>query len=156
MPIPAGSYQRVLIATDFSDCSALAVHAARKLGLLETTETTVLHAFDAPMQSPLLRASVTMEQLKTYIAEESERADGELKQFLQKVEFEPVHRKVQLIDLVAAQTIRKYARTHRMDLIVLGTHGRTGSAKFLLGSVAEDVLRYSEVDVLVVPPIAIA
>lgn len=153
--VPAGSYQHVLIATDFSDCSALAVRAARKLGLLENAMTTVLHAFDTPMQSALLRASVTMEQLKTYIAEECERAEGELQQFLQKVEFEPVHRKVQLIDLVAAETIRTYARSHRMDLIVLGTQGRTGPAKFLLGSVAEDVLRYSEVDVLVVPPIAV-
>lgn len=38
------------------------------------------------------------------------------------------------------------------DLVVVGTHGRTGITKLLLGSVAEEVLRTAERDVLAVPP----
>lgn len=151
---PVGPYERVLIATDFSDCSMNALRVARKLGLLEHRQTTVLHAFDAPAQTALLRASVTTEQLKTYIAEERARAEGEMEEFLRKVEFPSVNREIQLIELVAAETIRNYADNYRIDLIVLGTNGRTGAAKFLLGSVAEEVLRYSLADVLVVSPTA--
>lgn len=40
-----------------------------------------------------------------------------------------------------AQEILRYAAQHRIDLIVLGTHGRTGMSRLLLGSVAERVLR---------------
>jgi hypothetical protein len=40
-----------------------------------------------------------------------------------------------------AQRILHYATTHSIDLIVLGTHGRTGVSRLLLGSVAEKVLR---------------
>lgn len=38
------------------------------------------------------------------------------------------------------------------DLLVIGTHGRTGLAKMLLGSVAEEALRSLNVDILAVPP----
>jgi nucleotide-binding universal stress UspA family protein len=41
----------------------------------------------------------------------------------------------------AADTIADYARTERFDLIVMGTHGRTGWSHVLLGSVAERVVR---------------
>lgn len=41
------------------------------------------------------------------------------------------------------------------DLLVVGTHGRSGVAKVLLGSVAEEILRSLEVDILAVPPAAV-
>jgi len=47
--------------------------------------------------------------------------------------------------------ILKCAREFNADLIVLGTHGRTGIDRFLMGSVAEHVIRHSEIPVLVVP-----
>jgi nucleotide-binding universal stress UspA family protein len=41
----------------------------------------------------------------------------------------------------------------RPDLLVIGTHGRSGLMKLLLGSVTEEVLRSLDVDILVVPPV---
>lgn len=51
---------------------------------------------------------------------------------------------------VAAFELLKYARRFKADLIVMGTHGRRGFKHFLMGSVAEIVLRESPVPVLVV------
>src|SRR6185295_2000055 len=54
----------------------------------------------------------------------------------------------------AADEIVRYARDHGIQLIVLGTHGRTGVTRVLLGSVAERVLRTAPCPVLVVPELA--
>jgi universal stress protein E len=51
-----------------------------------------------------------------------------------------------------AQAIVHEARAWSADLLVLGTHGRRGAARLLLGSVAETVLRHASCSVLVVPP----
>jgi hypothetical protein len=52
----------------------------------------------------------------------------------------------------AAEEIVRYARLHGIDLIVLGTHGRTGVSRVLMGSVAERVVRTAPCPVLTVPP----
>lgn len=51
-----------------------------------------------------------------------------------------------------AEEIIRYAASHSIDLIVMGTHGRTGFSRVLLGSVVERVLRGAACPVLVVPP----
>ena len=49
------------------------------------------------------------------------------------------------------QEIIKFAETNNVDLIVMSTHGRTGVKHFLLGSVAERVVRKSSCPVMIVP-----
>lgn len=149
--VPSGVYSRILVTTDLSDCSATAVKAARKLGFFNHTEVLLLHAFDAPAQGMVIRSSMTTDQLKDYIAEEEERATGELTKFMRKVEIAPSRRFVQLIEGSAPDMIQDCIRKQKVDLVVIGTHGRTGAAKFFLGSVAEEVLRSSGIDVLAVP-----
>jgi nucleotide-binding universal stress UspA family protein len=56
--------------------------------------------------------------------------------------------------LPVAEEIVRYARTHGIDLIVVGTHGRTGPSRLLLGSVAERVVRTAPCPVLAVPAVA--
>jgi nucleotide-binding universal stress UspA family protein len=51
----------------------------------------------------------------------------------------------------AAREIIAYANTHRVELIVMGTHGRTGVSRVLTGSVAEQVVRTAACPVLTVP-----
>jgi nucleotide-binding universal stress UspA family protein len=47
--------------------------------------------------------------------------------------------------------VNNYAKIAKVDLIVVGTHGRSGFEKWLLGSVAESVCANAELDVLAVP-----
>ena len=51
-----------------------------------------------------------------------------------------------------AEEIVRYAKAHGIHLIVLGTHGRTGVSRVLMGSVAERVIRTAPCPVLTVPP----
>jgi nucleotide-binding universal stress UspA family protein len=48
-----------------------------------------------------------------------------------------------------AQTIMQYARTHQVDLIIMRSHGATGFKRWMLGSVAQQLVRHSSVPVLV-------
>ena len=57
---------------------------------------------------------------------------------------------------LAARAIVTYAQTHSIDLIVMGTHGRTGFSHALLGSIAEAVVRGAPCPVLTVPPMALS
>lgn len=149
--LPASAYKRILVATDFSDCSAHAAMQVRDLGIPEQATTVFLHAFDAPGQSMMLRAGKTMDQLKDHFAEAKQVADNELSEFLDRIRFSPDDRLLQLTEMSAAETIRQNARSLRSDLIVIGTHGRNVVGNLLLGSVAEEVLRNAAVDVMVVP-----
>jgi len=51
---------------------------------------------------------------------------------------------------IPADKILEYARENNIDLIVVGTHGLTGIKKFLIGSIAERVVRHSRVPVMVI------
>ncbi|WP_052117926.1 universal stress protein [Novosphingobium pentaromativorans] len=149
--LPAGRYDRVLIATDLSECSERALMEAGRLGLLDCVETLVFHAYDAPARSMMGRAAMTADELNDYIADEEDRAGNELSEFLQRVDLLPSQRFIELIEAPVYEMVRECVRKQKVDLIVMGTHGRTGASKFFLGSVAEEVLRYSDVDVLIVP-----
>jgi len=56
----------------------------------------------------------------------------------------------------AAETILRVALTQQADLVAMGTHGRSGLKRFLLGSVADRIVRYSEAPVLLMPNLAAA
>lgn len=150
--VPAGPYRTVLIALDLSDCSAAAARAAKKLGLLERVEIIALHVFDTPVQSPILRASMTVQEFEDRVAQEERHASKDLDELLRQLEIDATRRVVRLAEQSAAMAIKNAARSAQADLVIVGTHGRTGIDKWLLGSVAEIVLSDSDVDVLVVPP----
>ena len=149
--VPAGPYRSVVLALDFTDHSAHAAKTARELGLLEGAKATALHVFDPPAQGPILRSGVTMQQFKDYLAEEEARAKQKLMEFLRKSGLGPMQSVVELAKASTATTINAYAAHAGTDLVVVGTGGGTGIRKWLLGSVAAEVLAYSDVDVLAVP-----
>lgn len=149
--VPAQPHRRLLVATDFSDGSRNALQTARELGLLEDAEVVLLHVFDTLAQDPMLRATMPQEQLTALLAEEEAQAAHGMIEFIRKVQLKSGRRILLPVEETTAQTINGCARMNRSDLIVLGTQGRSGLSKLLLGSVAEGVLHYAQVDVLIVP-----
>lgn len=135
---------KVLVATDFSDCSRAAVaealdvavrRAPSELVLLHVLDTASGRTLDAMDESEKVAAGVLAEVEK--IRPRSE-LPADVKLHCHVVRGAP------------AQSIVDEATSHRCDLVVVGTHGRTGLNRLVLGSVAETVVRLSPCSVLTV------
>lgn len=135
---------RILVAVDFGDASARALRVAGDLARAFNAQLWSLHAetFEAPPY-------FTSEQVRS-IERQRRAARGEATRYLATfarqhagVEVEPA-----ISDAPAADAILHAARD--ADLVVMGTHGRRGPARWWAGSVAERVARESPVPVLVV------
>lgn len=149
--VPAGGYQRILIATDLSECSLEATRAAWTLGFMEGAHITILHVLDAPEHSMMQRSVMPADDIEDNLLSARAEANQGLHSFVSAAGVQPDRKIVQPVKLSVSDTILEAARKARADLIVIGTHGRTGIEKFFLGSMAEEVLRYAEMDVLVIP-----
>jgi len=150
--VPAEVYRHVLIAVDLSQCAADAMRAVSALNLKARATISVVHVFDAPGAGPIVRASMTEDRLKDYVGAVEARAAAELSAFLAASDFNPASRLLRANHSSAANVICSVAREIAADLVVVGTRGRSGIGKAILGSVAEEVLRISDRDVLAVPP----
>ena len=142
--------QKVLVATDFSLCSEVArnyaVALARRLHaclhVLHVVEASSLEGFEVGGYVTTI-GSVQRE------LEESESA--QLDEWIADAGCRDLPVKADLVMLQApAQAIVEYATRERIDLIVIGTHGRVGLAHLVMGSVAEKVVRTAPCPVLTV------
>jgi nucleotide-binding universal stress UspA family protein len=125
--------QKVLMPTDFSDCALQALGHAVSWARRHRAELTVLHVLDEDSDD----------------ASESEVRVGIRK--LLAAHGGTVRSAWAVVRAPSARTgILAYARDHSMDLIVMGTHGRTPFGALLLGSVAQDVMRCAPCPVLAV------
>ena len=142
--------RHILLTTDLSTealrpCLAvgeLAQGAKARITLLHVVHEFQLAPHGAPLAPPITPLDSERE------VREAEKTLLEQKQLLG--EGVPVATAVVTGDRVH-EAIAKYAKSHGVDLIALSTHGRTGFRHFALGSVAEALLRESEVPVLVFP-----
>ena len=150
--VPASFYRHVLVAVDLSDCSKNALRVVSGLGLDKHAAVSAVHVFDAPARNYMALGSASNDEVEDYLASEKARAAGELAVFLRGLEFVPARHVLKSNESSTAYVICATARELSADLIVVGTRGRTGITKFLLGSVAEEVLHISDRDVLAVPP----
>jgi nucleotide-binding universal stress UspA family protein len=150
--VPAGFYRHVLVAVDLSECSGNALRVLAGLGLDKHAAVSVVYVFTAPARSHMAAASASSEDIDGYLAGEKKRAAGELAEFMRSLPFSPTRQVLKLNESSVAHIICATAREVSADLIVVGTRGLAGVTKFLLGSVAEEVLHISDRDVLAVPP----
>jgi len=141
--------QNILVATDFSHASELAIEAARVLALQNDAKVTLVHVFDArpPFSVPLSRD--LGEDEAEYERQMRERIHEELVKLREaKLGDVPEAKVAIVVSTNAAEGICDYARKEDVDMIVVSTHGRTGLSHLLIGSVAEKVVRHAECPVL--------
>lgn len=149
---PAQPYATSLAPVEMSDCSAQALRTALRLGLLPRAGLTVLHVYDAAAAGMLNYAGVRPSRRDDYLRDAQAQASLELVSFLRSVDLggvDPVSLVKEGASVAAA--IVEVASATRPDLVVIGTHGRRGVIRLLLSSVAEEVLRCVQKDVLVIP-----
>lgn len=135
------SYQRILVATDLSDCSRAALLAA--VALFPKASITLVHAFHVPFEGWLKSDDVTRDVRA--------EAQAELDAFVATIgpdisaRLEP-----RLSEGETGTAVVDALNQTNADLLVLGTHGRSGFAHATIGSHAEALLSAVNVDVLMV------
>ncbi len=136
-------YNRILIPTDGSEHSKEATDHGLALAKMTGAEVTALFVVDEG--SIIARNVPNAPNLAQTLEDEGSRAVAYIKNEGEK---RRVKVKTRIEHGSAAQVIIKDTRD--FDLVVMGTHGRSGVSKIVMGSVAEKVIRMSECPVLVV------
>ena len=149
--MPSGVYERTFLALDLDDASRSAVRAARALGVIEGTVVTAMHAFDAPAAGMMRRAMEVPDAIDHYVAGEEAQARPKVEEFLAELDIRPELLLLRPIEAVPAQSILACAEAENAELVVVGTNRRRGAERLLLRSVATEILRQADCDVLVVP-----
>lgn len=143
--------RKILVAIDFSESSELALDQAAKIATSMGGEVDLIHVWDVPAflaPDALIGYSEGSQPLARHIADEARKQmDAWVEQAEQRGI--AIHASFVLEGNVA-HTICDKAAAGGYDLLVLGTHGRTGLTHLLLGSIAETVVRHSSVPVLTV------
>ncbi len=142
-----GAPQKILCPVDFSPGSERAVAQASELATALGAELELVHAYQLPVLA-LPDSSITVSP--TYVAELTNRAQQELDRHAAQLREKGVTASTRLTEGNAADAIVERAKEIGARMIVMGTHGRSGFRRFLLGSTAERVVRTSTVPVLTV------
>jgi nucleotide-binding universal stress UspA family protein len=144
-------YKRILAALDGSHSAHLALEDA--LQLARADDATVMVASVVEPSFPVYDPVVGISETEASHVAAQKAAQQELDRARELCALREVRAVTQIIDAHGASVpsaILQAAQAFEADLIVLGTHGRRGVRRHLLGSVAETVLRSSCVPVLVV------
>jgi nucleotide-binding universal stress UspA family protein len=146
-PVGVG-IQNVLIATDFSRYSNTALNFGLQVAKAYKAKAHVV--FVIPCDQFLLAGPEAYVAAKDAARRDLEQLQAELHRAHSYVQDEDYH--LYLLEGDVAQSILDFAQQKRIDLIVVGTHGRSGLGKAFMGSVAERVFRQSLVPVLTLGP----
>jgi nucleotide-binding universal stress UspA family protein len=143
------AYRRILAAVDGSEAGAAGLREALRLAKSEAAELCIVHVVnEAPGYSPL--AGPPPPNLPRMMADAGRRVLEKAKDEADKAGVRAKTVLVEETDRGAAGGILSQAGKLDADLLVLGTHGRRGLARALLGSDAEHVVREAPVPVLLV------
>ena len=140
-------YQQILFATDFSECSEPAAEHALGIAELTGAHLHVLHVIGELDEHQ--RVMIPAEAFQTLQKEVEVQAVRDLEAFCRNAP-EGVATSTHVVIGNPFQKILATAAEVDADLIVMGTHGRTGIEHVIVGSTAERVVRRSEVPVLTV------
>lgn len=138
---PRKPYERLLVATDFSDCSVQALKTA--IEMFPTAEFRVVHSFHAAFEAFLERETTI-----GLVRAESDRA---MEQLLDSIPDDARSRVEGLnVEGLLGDVIPAQLAEWRADMLVVGSHGRGGFAHATVGSIASALLQSAECDVMVV------
>jgi nucleotide-binding universal stress UspA family protein len=140
---------RILLATDFSGSAETAEAAAIDLAKRLSAELHVLHVYEAP-SAELPPHAIPL--VTSYVEDLRRVAEERLAEVQARALTAGITAESQAEPGPCVEAIAERAEEIRADLIVVGTEGRSGVRRFLLGSIAEGVARHAPCSVLAVRP----
>jgi universal stress protein A len=141
--------KRMLCASDFSPASRPALRLAQELARTLKAKLILFHAYErsVPITNGGYLPPSVLQQMLTATRDAAGRS---MKRLARSPQGKGVRMSTLLAEGTAASAIVRTAKKNRVDLVVMGTHGRTGVRRLLMGSVADRVIRTASCPVLVV------
>ena len=142
------TFKNILCPVDFSDSSSKIVELAIKLSEVDGNIILFHHSvLISPVQGPEAAIGFEADQeLRDLAKTQLDEMAASLKSKYPTRTLETYHSFLKnMVD-----EINELAKEKHVDIIVMGTHGRTGLKRLLMGSIAEDVLRHAECPVFLV------
>ena len=149
---PLGDYRHVLLTTDLSENSRLALNLFETLQIGREGSRSALSVFNAPAVRLAMSGTLPPTNKQDYLNSLRAEAKRELAAFMAKLGGTKTEQIVRFDETTTAQEILRAVKDLKSDLLVLSTQGKGAVSRMLLGSVTEQVLRWSPVDVLAIPP----
>ena len=141
-------FHRIVVPTDFSDCSQEAWAMAKRVAAAPGSELVLTHVLT---EVPLYAEGILNVENARKVREGARKwAEAALEDWVGKARGEGLSARSALRTGVPHQEIVALAQDERADLIVIGTHGRGGINRALLGSVADRMVRLAPCPVLTV------
>jgi len=137
-------FKKILIATDGSEKNKSAVEEAVKIARACGSTVYAIYVMDESLMKSAIEVPIA-ENLYKRIREEGEEAVNWVKENAQGVNLETF-----ILSGRPARAIAEFAEQKEVDLIVVGTQGKSGIERFLLGSVADEVIRTAGCPVLTI------
>jgi nucleotide-binding universal stress UspA family protein len=142
-------FKKILFPVDLSEASPTIVPYVREMAAKFDAEVHLL--FVARILQHFTSIYVPHPSVNKFEAEIVKGAEKKLQEFTEEY-FEDVPCKTRVVLGDAAEETLRYVRSEGIDLIVMGTHGRKGLEHIIFGSVAERVVKKSQIPVLTVNP----
>lgn len=144
----AGSYQRILIATDFSANATRATHLA--MALFPDARHHLIHAYVVPFEASMRMGGAQDEDIQRYREQEYLKAARNLEAFAVDCDYRAAAEFSRLA-LYGYPASVLFEQAQEVDLIVIGKHGGGPFEEKLLGSVTQNILYHAGCDVLLSP-----
>jgi len=142
--------KKILVGTDFSEPARSALDAATDLARRFGAELTLVHVVPlstyADFAGVEIRLGLDAVQLQAEVHRGAERS---LRREVDRLRALGLRCDAVVLDGPAAPGVCELAKARGAELIVVGSHGRTGISRVLIGSVAENVVRHASAPVLV-------
>jgi len=139
-------YKKILIPTDNSKVSIEAAKQALEIAKLMNSKVYVIYVVDI-MPFVGLPTEGFWESMKEILEEEGKEAFNKIKNMAEEFDIDIVS---EILEGNPAKEIVEYANKKNINLIVMGTSGKSGIDKLLLGSVAEKVSKRAQCPILLV------
>ena len=136
-------WKNILVATDFSECSRSAVARAQEMFQGAEVRLTLITAVEPATHGLRIQTDDVHERMEA-------EAKGALKKLSTEVFGDDARVMTRVVPATPADAICETATNTSADLVIVGSHGATGLKRYLLGSVAEKVVRHAPCSVLVV------
>lgn len=144
--------QNILVPVDFSVCSFVLTEKVSALSRTLGAEVHFLHAMEVPSglkPDTIIHPENSTQGVKL-IDHLAQEAEGYMKRYLSMSQAAGIQATVHLQQGPIIEAILNAAHTLAADLIIMGTHGRQGMTRMMLGSVAEEVIRRAEIPVMTI------